>query len=236
MPAQIPWRRVVVEGVVIVASILLAFGIDAWWAEQTERRAEREDLVRIRDELVADRGRLEDFANSQAQSAAASLAVLELIADLPTTTGTIESSDSLLALLLRAPTFESQTPALDGLLESGRVSIVRDADVRAAIARYRRSLSNASGRQDEAGDFVDQHLFPDLIHRGSVGDLLLNSRGAVRLAAIDPAAMRRIRVDDVFTALVSQRYVTAAHTRVNMNGVVRALDELVAAIEASLGR
>ena len=27
---QIPWLRVFVEGVVIVASILLAFGIDAW--------------------------------------------------------------------------------------------------------------------------------------------------------------------------------------------------------------
>ncbi len=31
MKAQIPWLRVFVEGVVIVGSILLAFGIDAWW-------------------------------------------------------------------------------------------------------------------------------------------------------------------------------------------------------------
>ena len=28
---QIPWLRVFVEGVVSVGSILLAFGIDAWW-------------------------------------------------------------------------------------------------------------------------------------------------------------------------------------------------------------
>ena len=31
LKAQIPWLRVRVEGVVIVGSILLAFGIDAWW-------------------------------------------------------------------------------------------------------------------------------------------------------------------------------------------------------------
>ncbi len=31
MTKQIPWRRVFVEGVVIVGSILLAFGIQAWW-------------------------------------------------------------------------------------------------------------------------------------------------------------------------------------------------------------
>ena len=31
MSRQIPWLRVVVEGVVIVSSILLAFGIEAAW-------------------------------------------------------------------------------------------------------------------------------------------------------------------------------------------------------------
>ena len=31
LSCQIPWLRVFVEGVVIVGSILLAFGIDAWW-------------------------------------------------------------------------------------------------------------------------------------------------------------------------------------------------------------
>jgi hypothetical protein len=38
---QIPWRRVFVEGVVIVGSILLAFGIDAAWdgRDQRQRRA-----------------------------------------------------------------------------------------------------------------------------------------------------------------------------------------------------
>ncbi len=31
MTRQIPWLRFFVEGVVIVGSILLAFGIGAWW-------------------------------------------------------------------------------------------------------------------------------------------------------------------------------------------------------------
>jgi hypothetical protein len=30
-PRSLPWLRVLIEGVVIVDSILLAFGIDAWW-------------------------------------------------------------------------------------------------------------------------------------------------------------------------------------------------------------
>ena len=32
------WRRFVAEAVVIVASILLAFGIDAWWADVQDQK------------------------------------------------------------------------------------------------------------------------------------------------------------------------------------------------------
>ncbi len=47
MKAQIPWLRVFVEGVVIVGSILLAFGIQAWWDEREERVAEAEYLTAL---------------------------------------------------------------------------------------------------------------------------------------------------------------------------------------------
>lgn len=32
-----PWVRLFVEGVIIVGSILLAFGIEAWWDERRDR-------------------------------------------------------------------------------------------------------------------------------------------------------------------------------------------------------
>jgi hypothetical protein len=38
---NVPWFRIAAEGAVVVASILLAFAIDAWWDERLERRAER---------------------------------------------------------------------------------------------------------------------------------------------------------------------------------------------------
>ena len=33
----IQWKRLSVEAIVIVASILLAFSIDAWWEERSDR-------------------------------------------------------------------------------------------------------------------------------------------------------------------------------------------------------
>ena len=52
---MIPWLRVFVEGVVIVGSILLAFGIQAWWDERQERREETELLLGLAPDVEVDR-------------------------------------------------------------------------------------------------------------------------------------------------------------------------------------
>jgi len=55
---QIPWLRVFVEGVVIVGSILLAFGIDAAWDGRTQNQRRQallaalgSDMALARDEV-----------------------------------------------------------------------------------------------------------------------------------------------------------------------------------------
>ncbi len=63
---QIPWLRVFVEGVVIVGSILLAFGIDAAWEERQGRERKTAHLEALaveiadtRSALMASQGRRE---------------------------------------------------------------------------------------------------------------------------------------------------------------------------------
>ena len=55
----IPWPRVLVEGVVIVGSILLAFGIDAWWDARKERDRESQLLVGLLGDFETTRSDLE---------------------------------------------------------------------------------------------------------------------------------------------------------------------------------
>lgn len=50
---QVPGKRILVEGEVIVVSILLAFSIDAWWDNRIEPQREREQLVSMRAEFHA---------------------------------------------------------------------------------------------------------------------------------------------------------------------------------------
>ena len=48
---SVPWFRIVTEGVVIVLSILLAFGIDAWWGERQLQRDLQDDLADVSREV-----------------------------------------------------------------------------------------------------------------------------------------------------------------------------------------
>ena len=59
MKAQIPWLRIFVEGVVIVVSILLAFGLQAWWDGVQDRQTEHSILGELHTALSFDLGLVE---------------------------------------------------------------------------------------------------------------------------------------------------------------------------------
>ena len=49
---SISWPRIIAEGVAIVASILIAFSIDAWWTERQAREQERNVLTNLLGEFT----------------------------------------------------------------------------------------------------------------------------------------------------------------------------------------
>ncbi len=60
---EIPWPRIVAEGAAIVISILLAFGIQAWWDAVVEQDREREILTALSDDFNQTRTNLIDGIN-----------------------------------------------------------------------------------------------------------------------------------------------------------------------------
>jgi len=66
-------RNLVIEGAVIVLSILLAFGIDALWEERREASNTRQSLEVVRRDLVEVLKQLEELEKFSADTARASL-------------------------------------------------------------------------------------------------------------------------------------------------------------------
>jgi hypothetical protein len=227
MPRRVPWLRVTVEGLVIVVSILLAFGLQAWWESRQERIEELETLARVYDELESDLQRLQRAViQTRIESAALEVANLAV-----TGTSRVEVPDTILAQLLGTPTFETLTPTLDGLRQSGRMSIIRDAEVRARIAAWERAVTNLWEWEQRAGAFVNAQVVPALSQRGDVGRVLQNARPA---GDIDPGRVTELRIDLELKNLVSRRHASAAMAHRGLGQLATAVDSLMASIRSSL--
>ena len=124
---QVPWLRVFAEGVVIVGSILLAFGIEAAWEgrEQSQRReallaALGSDMALARAEV----DRVEAF-HLLGRSAAADL--LNVKETSPLSDDQSHSVDSLVAAIWGSPaSYDAPLGAVESLVASGDLDILSD--------------------------------------------------------------------------------------------------------------
>ncbi len=142
MKAQIPWLRVFVEGVVIVGSILLAFGLQAWWDGVQERQEEQRVLAAL----------AEDFEETRVdtrQKIAATEAVRDTVMRL-LELGSMEQPDVAreeIRQLLRGAfglyDLEPQISTYEDIVGSGNLRLIRSERLRIAMAQLVKDLEGA---------------------------------------------------------------------------------------------
>ena len=164
---SIPWLRIFVEGVVIVGSILLAFGIDAWWDGVQERRVERELLITLRGELQeAGRG-LESQLEIYEYLEPATRAVADALAE--NGPGPVTVADTLLAAVILDMSYDPPTGTATALLASGQVGVLRSLELRATLAGWPAAIQDGVEEQLSSWRLGDEHLEPLL--QGAVPNL-----------------------------------------------------------------
>lgn len=236
---NIQWKRLTAEAVAIVLSIMLAFWIDAWWAEKLERNLEREELSRLADEMTSNRDRIrrtvsEDGTNEL--SRVASLSVYAIMIDaIESETSTVAVPDTLLARIIQTPTFESETPVYDGLVQSGRIEILENRRILAAMARWDRLIRNAVEQQLRARRFVDDQLIPVLVSSGQIGDVLLNQYKPVQVSALSKTGMSQLDTSRELSNLMAQRHFHVAMSIRMLAEAGEAADETLSAISEAIG-
>jgi hypothetical protein len=129
----ISWSRILVEGVVIVVSILLAFGIDAWWDGRQRREVEHEIRDQLADEFRAVQATLLGDLEVHAQHRDRVGVLLNLANS--SEKGSLNSEDFLDAFLGFTSTY-LETGTLDGVLTSGQLSLIMDAELRRMLAAW----------------------------------------------------------------------------------------------------
>jgi hypothetical protein len=221
---NIPWKRLSVEAAAIVGSILLAFAIDAWWEERLDRQMERDDLERLHAEFIRNRDRINDM-RSAGKAESASAAMYELLADHLGQDVPVDVPNTTMKLVRVTPTFDAVTPALDGLILSGRLENIRDGEVLLAVHYWQRHRQQVEETELTARKLVLELLIPALVRRGNMGPSFSDS---------DPDGITAVIVDEELLGLVAYR---ANYTRFvirTLNGLEQATNDVVVALEQAL--
>lgn len=148
--------RFATEGLTIVASILLAFGIDAWWDARSDRRAESQYLGALRVEFQ--NALLEISADLEDQEALRSqLSYFIRQSNVP--------PDSLRSILRLAATVNNIAPpvsVMEEIVSSGRLQVIRSIEIREGIVAYRQMLEKIEANERVHHDFVNERFVPYL--------------------------------------------------------------------------
>ena len=218
-----PWLRFLTEGTVIVASILLAFGIDRWWEERRDRAAEELALLGLRDDFAV-------IASDLAAGEARALEIVESIDWLLALSGTnpaqipVIKGDSAIRLVALTPTYQPSQATLDGLVSSGTLENLRSRELRRSLSMWRNRLSEVQDGEEVMRGYDINILVPYLAEERV--PLPGSSTPALR-----QAAYVRLSEDPRFVRLVSYKRGWVAFTAAEYRQAAALVDGILGLLE-----
>ena len=140
-PRSIAWKSIAVEAAAIVLSILLAFAIDAWWAEKKEGDVEYVAIQALRSDFIASREQmavvLRSLERSRTQFARFQSATPAEFAEIDP-----DAIRRILTGLVKNHTFDPVTATLDALVNDGRLGLISDPQLLRQLSNWRSELDN----------------------------------------------------------------------------------------------
>ena len=227
---SIPWKTISVEAVAIVVSILLAFAIDAWWAEKKEGDVERAALIALHSDFVASREQLTfvllsletartGFTRFQSSTAA------ELIESDP------RAIRNFLTALAKNHTFDPVTATLDALVNDGRLGLISDVHLLAQLSYWQRRVDNIADISFELRAESVRVRRAMERHGGPFARWRRGQDDPVVLPLADGTALANMRQDEEFMGTArSHQYALAVYVN-ELHKLAETIDDIVTALE-----
>ena len=168
---DISWTRIFAEGGAILVSILLAFWIDAWWDDRSDAIQERSLLNAL----------LQDFQAAQKEFERVSAGHHKVFGSMEqilywAEAGSVPEEDRaivdvFLSNVFYRPTFDPPMGAVDTILSSGRLDLLRNATLITELTRWRSLVEDLKERENAAADHFFQTVYPYLSSNLNIQDL-----------------------------------------------------------------
>lgn len=234
---QVPWFRVLVEGIVIVGSILLAFGIEAWWDSSQDEARERQYLESLRSEFSAVQA---EFPNSERQRVRTLRAHEALIGQMQGDTPAPADSLLLWISLTSFPiSFDPPRAVFDDMISGGGTQLIQFDSLRLALAQYDAVLARMRGSDEAAWATWEQRIQPflegriprvDRLREGLFGRTREAPFGASRFSADFSGVLS----DPAFEDMLAERWLRLLNGTQAFEGLSVDVDRIIELLESEL--
>ena len=131
------WFAVGLEVCIVVLGVVIGFQVTAWGTERAARAEEQELLGGLQAEFAEARARLERQADKHARIERDLTTILDALGRAERAgAASAPVADTTLAWALVPTTTQFSQGVLDGMLRTGRLQLVRDRELRTALAEW----------------------------------------------------------------------------------------------------
>ncbi|GAB2763945.1 DUF6090 family protein [Salinimicrobium soli] len=160
------------EIILVVIGILIALQINSWNREQENRKQEQQILSQLSKEYRSNLSQIEDKIEIRNEVLSSCFSLLQYIKEDPATV----SGDSLDAHLFRIsirPTFDPELSVSNELINSGKLYLLENLDLRNKVSAFSSSLSELEEEETAIFILTEERLIPFLIENYQIGRMMM---------------------------------------------------------------
>jgi hypothetical protein len=232
----LPWKRLLAEAAAIVVSILLAFAIDAWWDDRSDRRAEKLLLQRLKADFVDIKAALMLIESEHRETSAGCIAIISLPGGQPVP-ATFQYDRMVALVFLTSRTFNPGSGAVAAFLSGGGAELVENP----ALADLLLAWPGLVEELQEEDGFLQQGLalrwIPFLKSRVNIGPYLAvypEINVGLPEAIARPQPRVPLIVDDELVNHVLDRYKLQQIALRDIQPVIEAADNILMLVDKEI--
>jgi hypothetical protein len=227
-------KNIIIQGATIIFSILMAFVIDAWWANRKDNLNEVEQLRAIRSELILGVENLEGIlstTNHHSKNIDSLILLLKNGGNNP-----VDVSGNLMGSTIMWRTSDVSISTLNALMASGSLNQLNNPSLKVKLAGLPAQLFDLTEDEIFAKEFSENHMSTFLARQGLAEVAYSNRPGFTREDSIDFAIPKFIEVipSEEFIGLLTVRRVHFWYTQTQLPNLQVYIEDLIHLINDEL--
>jgi hypothetical protein len=232
-------RKFIGEFLLIVLGVLTALALESSWQDRLDRRLEKQLLGALRVELNQNAGELERWIELHGLVSNSLDSLITQLDGVPEGERVLVP-DSVVAHVLRNPTYDADQASLEAALRSGHITLIQSSAIQIALARWDRLLQDAQEEEEKAMQLTISYLMPLMATQADLGPshrfLAESNRFLMRNQPRPPWPDTRspIRASSELKNTLTLRWRISVGTEDELRILKGALEELAGLIEEEL--